>query len=100
MKKIFPFITNKYLLTLAGLLVFLLFFDKYDLISQYGSRQKLNQLKNEKKYFLDEIEKNDAELNELRTNVKSLEKFGREKYLMKKEDEDIFVILEKSTEPS
>jgi len=94
MKKIVPLITNKYMLTIAGLLVFLLFFDKYDLVTQYGTRQKLNQLRNEKKYFLDEIEKNNAELNELKTNVKSLEKFGREKYLMKKDDEDIFVILE------
>ena len=47
-------------------------------------------------YFRDEIKKNQKDIQELQTNAVSLEKFAREKYLMKKDDEDIFVIIDKS----
>jgi cell division protein FtsB len=56
-------------------------------------RQKLRSLETEKKYYINEIAQNKKDLLELRTNPANLEKFAREKYLMKKENEDIFVIV-------
>ncbi len=61
---------------------------------QYRLTNSLNKLKTEKQYYLKEIEKNRIEIKELMTNEETLEKFAREKYLMKKKDEEIFVIVE------
>ncbi len=96
LKKVFPYFKNKYVLTLLGVVVWIAFFDKYDLVTQYQGRQALKQLEKDKLYYTSEIQKNQAEINELQTNAQSLEKFAREKYLMKKDDEDVFLILDKS----
>lgn len=88
-------IKNKYFLTMVGLLVWLLFFDKNDVFTQYEMVEKCNKLKGEKEYYLQEIENNKRNLNELRTNKRSLETFSREKYLMKKENEDVYVFVSK-----
>lgn len=69
------------------------FFDKNDFMSQYELRKKLQQLRTEQQYYLDEIVKSKNDMNELRTNPSNLEKFAREKYLMKKDNEEIFVIV-------
>ena len=75
--------------------LWLLIFDKYDLISLVGSRIKLYQMNNEKEYYMNEILETNQSIVELTTNPENLEKFAREEYLMKKEDEDIFVIFRK-----
>ncbi|MES2679199.1 MAG: septum formation initiator family protein [Bacteroidota bacterium] len=84
---------NKYFLTTTGIIVWLLCFDKNDVFTQYELIQKCNKLNKEKAYYLAEIETNKANLNDLKTNKKSLETFSREKYLMKKENEDVFVFV-------
>lgn len=92
---LFKILRNKYFLTITGLLVWLLFFDKNDVFTQYDMVEKCNKLKKEKDYYLTEIDNNRNNLNELRTNKKSLETFSREKYLMKKENEDVYVFVTK-----
>jgi cell division protein FtsB len=94
MKKIPAFIKNKYLLTIVGLVIWLAFFDKNDLRTQIELHQQVNQLEKEKNYFSQEISVITADSKELTTNPKTLEKFAREKYLMKRNNEDIFVIVE------
>jgi cell division protein FtsB len=84
---------NKYLLTVIALIVWLLFFDKNDVFTQYELIEKCRKLQKEKEYYLAEIESNRAGLTELRNNPKSLERFSREKYLMKKDNEDVFVLV-------
>lgn len=96
-KRILPYIKNKYLLTLIGLTVWVIFFDKNDLNTQLELRQKVKQLEKEKDYFSQEIAVINNEVRELTTNPKTLEKFAREKYLMKRDNEDIFVIVEQTT---
>ena len=86
---------NKYFLTLIGLAVWLTFFDKNDVFTQYDLIQKCHKLEKDKDYYLAEIESNKTNLEELRTNKKSLETFSREKYLMKKENEDVYVFVAK-----
>ncbi len=88
-------IKNKYFLTGVGILVWVLFFDKNDIYTQRDMLQKLNKLKKEKEYYISEITNNKRELNELQTNMNSLEKFAREKYLMKKDNEDVYVFVSK-----
>lgn len=84
---------NKYLLSVVLILVWLVFFDKNDVFTQYELIQKCHKLNAEREYYLKEISNNKTELEELKENSKTLETFAREKYLMKKENEDLFVFL-------
>lgn len=93
MKNTIVILKNKYLLTLVGLLVWVMFFDKNDLSTQIKLRQEVKQLEEEKNYFTHEISGITSDIKELTTNPKTLEKFAREKYLMKRDNEDIFVIV-------
>ncbi|MBI3501164.1 MAG: septum formation initiator family protein [Bacteroidetes bacterium] len=96
-KKVLSLFWNKYFITLAAVIVWTGFFDKNDFMSQYELKQKLKQLRTDEKYYLDEITKSKTEMKELRTNPADLEKFAREKYLMKKDNEEIFVIVKDSS---
>jgi cell division protein FtsB len=93
MKRFLNILKNKYFLTSVGILVWILCFDKNDVFTQRDMLQKLSKLNKEKDYYLNEIANNKRELNELETNMASLEKFAREKYLMKKDNEDVFVFV-------
>ena len=93
--KFLKLIKNKYFLTTIGIVVWLLFFDKNDVFSQADLMGKLSKLNGDRNYYLSEIENNKREIEELKTNKKSLEKFAREKYHMKKDNEDVYVIVNK-----
>lgn len=92
---IIKIIKNKYFLTITGIIVWLLFFDKNDVFTQYELIDRCRKLNKEKEYYISEIENNKLSLQELRTNKKSLETFSREKYLMKRDNEDVFVFVAK-----
>ncbi len=77
--------------------LWMLFFDRNDLMSQYQYWSQLNKLESEKAFYTKEIKKTRKDLYELNTNPRMLEKFARERYLMKKENEDIFVIVKESS---
>lgn len=94
MTRILDLIRNKYLIAFVAFLTWMLFFDRNDLMSQYEYRSQLNKLEAEKAFYTLESAKAVKDLNELTTNQSKLEKFAREKYLMKKEDEDVFVIIQ------
>jgi len=88
------FLKNKYFYTILAFLVWMLFFDKNNFIYQAKLSSNLKDLNNEKEYYLNEIELNNAATNELITNTTTLEKFAREKYLMKRDNEDIYIIVD------
>jgi len=79
-------------MTFLVFIVWMLFFDKNDLLTQFSQRSKLNQMKQDKAYFIEEIALNQATMQDLETNPEALERFAREKYFMKKADEDLFVV--------
>ncbi len=95
MKKLPRFTRNFYFLTGSFFFLWILFIDNNDLITQVQLQQKLNSLENEKEYYQEKIADVRAERQELLSNDELLEKFAREKYLMKKESEDLFIIVEK-----
>ncbi len=78
-------------------MAWMLFFDRNDLMSQYEYRRQLNKLEAEKEFYTIESQKTVQDLNELTTDRSKLEKFAREKYLMKKDNEDVFVIVKEET---
>jgi cell division protein DivIC len=91
------FLKNRYLLTGAGFVIWILFFDSRDLItSHFRERTELLKLEESKKYYEQQIAVTKQELEQLKTNPAVLEKYAREKFLMKKENEDLFRIREDS----
>jgi len=75
-------------------LVWLLIFDNNSLIDRVRYLKILHEMEEEKEYYLERIEEDSRRLNELKTDRDNLEKFAREQYFMKKENEDVFVIVE------
>ncbi len=92
-KKILIRLRDKYILVTLAFLVWISFFDTYNLISQFKRTNALKNVQKEKQYYLDEIKSDSIATMELTSDKENLEKFAREKYLMKKEDEDIFLII-------
>ncbi|HWZ03723.1 MAG TPA: septum formation initiator family protein [Mucilaginibacter sp.] len=94
MKRLFNLFRNKYFLVTLAFVVFMIFFDKNDLFSQYQYYQQVSKLKQERDFYQKETTKVYKDLNELNSNPKQLEKFAREKYLMKRDNEDVYVIVQ------
>lgn len=92
-KSILYFFKNKYYVSLLAFLVWMLLFDRNDIFSQYKHLSELKKLKENKEYYKKDIEIINNDIKELSTNQVLLEKFAREKYLMKKENEDVYVIV-------
>ncbi len=86
---------NKYFLVGLSVLVWFLFLDDNNFFYQLRLRKELRELKREKVYYQNEINNDSITIKDLRENPEALEKFAREKYLMKKEGEDVFLIEEK-----
>jgi cell division protein DivIC len=87
-------VRNKYVLTALIFVVWLLLFDQNNLSERHKLTRDYNQLLQEKEYYQKKIEEDRNRINELKTNNENLEKFAREQYLMKKDNEDIFVIVD------
>ena len=85
-------IRNKYFITFAIFAMVMLVFDKNDLFTQAERKRELNNLLRSKQFFTDQINAEKAELDKLRTNPATLERYAREKYLMKKDNEDLFIV--------
>ena len=86
---------NKYMITLLFFGLWITLIDDYNLITQYQLSKDVEKLKNQKKYYITEIKKDSTNLNKLENNPSEQEKFAREKFLMKKDNEDIFIIRKK-----
>jgi cell division protein DivIC len=94
LKQLPPAFRNFYFVTGVCFLIWLTFLDSNDLISRFKMGAKLRALDDEKEYYIHKVAEVEKDRKELMTNKELLEKFAREKYLMKKETEDIFVIEE------
>ena len=86
---------NKYLLTLTVFAVWMIFFDTQNIITtHFKLRNELKQLEESRNYYLDQIESTKKELEQLKSDPATLEKYAREKYHMKKDNEDLFIVSE------
>ena len=85
---------NFYFITGMLFLFWMIFLDSNDLYTQYKLKSQLNTLENEKEFYHQKIKEVEQEREQLLTDIEALEKFAREKYLMKKESEDLYVIVE------
>jgi cell division protein DivIC len=86
-------------LTTAVLVVWMLFFDVNDIFTQIKMYRELSRLADEKKYYVQKLNEVEKERMEVMGNKKLVEKFAREKYLMKKPKEEIFVLVDEDNQP-
>ena len=87
------FLKNRYLLTFLGFAVWMLFFDDRDLYQTLiKQKQELNALRSSKDYFEQQIAGTKKELEQLKINAVTIEKYARERYLMKRDNEDLFLV--------
>lgn len=86
------FLKNKFFLAACGFAVWLLFFDRNDMLTQIGRGEELKSLQKSKKYYTEQIAEERKISEELHNNPATIEKYAREKYLMKRDNEDLFII--------
>ncbi|AIZ64718.1 septum formation initiator [Hymenobacter sp. DG25B] len=92
------FLRSFYFLTGLAFLVWMLVFDANDLLKQYEMYQKWHELQTDKEYYLNEIDKVKKDRAELLSSPELLEKFAREKYIMKRPGEDVFILVPQEEE--
>jgi cell division protein FtsB len=92
MRRYLPLLTNKYLIALVAFLVILLFTDRNDVFMQMERRAELRGLEDKKRFYQQEIEATQKQLYELQHNSEALETYAREQLLMKRENEDLFIV--------
>jgi len=93
--RFFNIIRNKFVLTGLVFMIWMLLFDSNNLVDRVKDLRNLRTLENDKVYYREKIQIDSLKLQELRTDNENLEKFAREQYLMKKPDEDIFLVIRK-----
>ena len=93
LKHIPIWLKSKYLITSIAFIVWMLFFDSDDVTLQLKRVKELKQLQQSEKNMNQRIVDTKKELELLRTNPFTLEKYAREKYLMKKDNEDLYIIV-------
>ncbi len=93
MKRFLSIITNKYLLVLLVSGIWMLFFDRYNLISQIKMERQVQQLESDEAHYRARIDALDYERERLFSDGEELERFAREQYQMKRRNEDVFVIV-------
>lgn len=84
---------SKVFLILFGYFIYLLFFNQYNLISQYKLFKELRTLNKEEAYYNDMIAQIKSEQKSIFKDQHSIEKFAREKYWMKKDSEEVYVFM-------
>ncbi len=88
-------IRSKYFIAFATFCVIILFLDKNDFFTQLDRRKELKELRQNKKYYQTQIATERKELEALKNNPATLERYAREKYLMKRDNEELFLVPEK-----
>ncbi len=92
--KIPPLLRNKYFLALLVVFVWLLFFDSHNLVRQWRTHREIRDLRQQQEFYLREIRRDSTAIQRLKSDPDALERYAREKYMMKKEGEDIYIITE------
>lgn len=89
---IFSILKNKYFIALTFFIVWMLFFDPKDWSLISARKSKLRELQKSEQHLTQQIADTRKELGLLKTNAQTIEKYAREKYYMKKDNEDLFIV--------
>jgi cell division protein DivIC len=87
------FLKNKYILTVLFFAVWMVFFDDRDIITtHFRYKKELRNLENSKAYYQEQITETRKELEQLKNDPQTMERYAREKYRMKRAEEDLYII--------
>ncbi len=89
--RIFRFVSNKYVIILVLFIIWMGFFDENSYLNHRELDQEIDKLENANDYYKKQIDADQKVIDNL-NDPDSLEKYAREEYKMKKENEDIFII--------
>jgi cell division protein FtsB len=95
MKKVFSLLFNKFSVTTIAFLVWMTFFDQNDWMTQQETKKQLQDTKDHIQFLTAQTEEMEEDLKRLQSDPQRLEQFAREKYRMKKDNEDLYVIERK-----
>ncbi len=95
---LFKIIRNKYFISVVAFIVLMLFIDHNDFFAQLEHKRQLNELLASKKFYQEQIDQTKKNLANLQNNSAALEKYAREKFLLKRNNEDVFVVSQENTQ--
>ncbi|MEI8141246.1 MAG: septum formation initiator family protein [Chitinophagia bacterium] len=90
-KKIIPFIANRYFISILAFVLWMLFFDQRNFFLQKDRAAELEKLEQAKGYYEKEISTTQEQLNNLQSNPDAVEKYARERYLLRREGEEVYI---------
>ena len=85
------FLSNRYVLVIIFVIVWMFFLDNYSYFEHKVLDQEIEELEDNKEYYIQEIKKDSTSIKQLK-NADQTEKYAREKYYMKRDNEDIYII--------
>ncbi len=88
-------IRNKYFFTFLLFIIWVGLFDKNSLVEQQKYKQRIHELEQQQDYYISKFKEDSTKLEEFKSPEK-LEKFARENFYMKKDNEDLFVIVDET----
>lgn len=91
-KKVLSFFKSKYIIATLLFVVWMIFFDPKDWSLIFNRMDKLKELQVSEKHLQKKIYDTRQELSLLKTSAQTIEKYAREKYMMKKDNEDVFIV--------
>ncbi|HKO75789.1 MAG TPA: septum formation initiator family protein [Flavobacterium sp.] len=90
-KSWFKFLSNKYVWVSLSFLTWMIFLDNYSYFEHRFLNKQIDELEDNATYYQGEIKKDEENIKQLK-NPLQIEKYAREKYYMKKDSEDIYII--------
>ena len=90
---ILKILLNKYVIIIIAFALWMMFFDNNSLKRQKQLNRQIAEINQMKSYYQEEIAKNEQAIYELETNLETVEKYAREKYLFKRDSEDVYIIV-------
>ncbi len=96
LRQLVRIINNKYVIVSLAFIIWLSFFDTNSLINQHRLNKALEKVEKERAFYISEIQKDKEIANDLMSNEDELERYAREKFLMKRDNEDVYIIIEES----
>lgn len=85
---------NKFLIASVAFILWMIFFDRYDLSTQYNYQKEKSKLEYEKDFYTKEISSIEKSIKNVQYNPQEIQRIAREKYKMKRNNEDVYVIME------
>ena len=92
LRKILPYLKNKYVLVLLVAGIWILFFDRYYIFGQSKIKSRIYELEQDRNFYKKTCEDLKERQAVLDSDPAELEKYAREKYYMKRKDEDVFLV--------